>query len=363
MLMMSTMSDLFRSDEVLPSVAIGSYSSSQAPSPLTTSWANLAFTFDSTTVAMSVLTCMILCRRVPVPWPWSERISSLHHALLDIFAGLTAHQILKWGNWKECTRPLHWWLVGLYAAAWASCFMFRAVAARLADGIKGRDAHITDDLPVRIAFRLTWVILLPFQFAWTILGGYWLHEVLNQSDNPSEVLLVVGSSSAVLMCASLTLHGLGTAALALFSGSAWRVLRDIEASARVLNEIVDEDFEERWGRPGPVLATDFQKGMPTAQVASLPCSEATESCLGSCVICMSEIEQGDCIRIMSSCGHKFHRPCIDQWLIRVDRCPSCNVPILLQSDKDDSQELPTLECLLPNVAEVKKVQQCHARDR
>lgn len=45
----------------------------------------------------------------------------------------------------------------------------------------------------------------------------------------------------------------------------------------------------------------------------------------TCVICMEKVfEDENCIVVLSSCGHAFHKDCIVQWLERLPRaCPLC----------------------------------------
>merc|ERR1711972_1131419 len=41
-----------------------------------------------------------------------------------------------------------------------------------------------------------------------------------------------------------------------------------------------------------------------------------------CVICCVELLQGDAFRTLRPCGHRFHKHCIDKWLLESSsRCP------------------------------------------
>lgn len=42
-----------------------------------------------------------------------------------------------------------------------------------------------------------------------------------------------------------------------------------------------------------------------------------------CAVCLSEFEGRDALRLIPSCGHVFHRDCIDVWLGRHVTCPVC----------------------------------------
>ncbi|KAJ1703043.1 hypothetical protein LUZ63_002822 [Rhynchospora breviuscula] len=42
-----------------------------------------------------------------------------------------------------------------------------------------------------------------------------------------------------------------------------------------------------------------------------------------CVICLTEFQEGEEIRILPQCFHKFHVGCVDKWLRAQSSCPSC----------------------------------------
>jgi len=42
----------------------------------------------------------------------------------------------------------------------------------------------------------------------------------------------------------------------------------------------------------------------------------------SCAVCLVEFEEGEELRKLP-CGHRFHAPCVDRWLLRSSRCPLC----------------------------------------
>lgn len=42
-----------------------------------------------------------------------------------------------------------------------------------------------------------------------------------------------------------------------------------------------------------------------------------------CVICLSEFEGGERVRILPKCNHGFHVKCIDKWLSSHSSCPTC----------------------------------------
>ncbi|KAJ6720420.1 RING-H2 FINGER PROTEIN ATL51-RELATED [Salix viminalis] len=44
---------------------------------------------------------------------------------------------------------------------------------------------------------------------------------------------------------------------------------------------------------------------------------------GTCAICLSEIEEGEELRILPECLHSYHVECIDMWLHSHANCPMC----------------------------------------
>lgn len=47
-----------------------------------------------------------------------------------------------------------------------------------------------------------------------------------------------------------------------------------------------------------------------------------------CAICLSELEEGESVRVLPSCKHAFHVPCVDQWFTGHANCPVCRSPIV-----------------------------------
>ena len=51
--------------------------------------------------------------------------------------------------------------------------------------------------------------------------------------------------------------------------------------------------------------------------------------INNCIICFYEIEKGKYL----NCGHIFHYNCIKEWILHYKKCPTCNVPIEIHSNK------------------------------
>ncbi|XP_011659772.1 RING-H2 finger protein ATL39 [Cucumis sativus] len=46
-----------------------------------------------------------------------------------------------------------------------------------------------------------------------------------------------------------------------------------------------------------------------------------------CAICLCEIEEGEKCRKMKTCGHVFHKDCIDRWFKVDGHCPICRTSV------------------------------------
>ncbi|CAA7015552.1 unnamed protein product [Microthlaspi erraticum] len=46
-----------------------------------------------------------------------------------------------------------------------------------------------------------------------------------------------------------------------------------------------------------------------------------------CIICLSEFQNGDTLRVLDRCKHGFHVHCIQQWFSSNPSCPTCRTNI------------------------------------
>jgi hypothetical protein len=47
-----------------------------------------------------------------------------------------------------------------------------------------------------------------------------------------------------------------------------------------------------------------------------------------CAICLGEFADGEKVRVLPRCGHGFHVPCVDAWLLSRGSCPTCRRPVM-----------------------------------
>ncbi|KAG6518956.1 RING-H2 finger protein ATL74-like [Zingiber officinale] len=69
------------------------------------------------------------------------------------------------------------------------------------------------------------------------------------------------------------------------------------------------------------LPVDTYAAATSGGSPSSPSASATPQ--PGCAICLSDFADGDKIRVLPICGHRFHVSCIDTWLLSHCSCPTC----------------------------------------
>jgi len=179
--------------------------------------------------------------------------------------------------------------------------------------------------------RFTWAVALPFFVAWTLLGSAWIWDVTQHTPGcvPNTEQLYFAAFWLLLCYAWILIHcGVG--------GVAWVLERRVRRAERDLREVEDEDVRSRWGEVSQLSGYRAlsggnsgaeARGLSPTEIQSLACETFTcgggECSHDECSICLCTFERGDVVRRLPSCGHTFHRPCIDLWLLRRADCPLC----------------------------------------
>jgi len=222
-----------------------------------------------------------------------------------------------------CHRPLRAWLLVACCLGYlfAGVFMF----GRHAEG--GADWWFVEP-KTRIglyAFRASWAALLPAIAATLVLGAWWLSETLDQTP---ECFVPEGRLTPTFLIVVQMVSGFGSLVYAILVSHVWHAARCREANRAIIKSVEDGDLVERWGEMTPGASMDLLGGLCTEDIAKLPRFTVRKRG-GGCVICLAPLEQGDVARKLPECGHVFHRPCIDLWLLRNPKCPLCNTSVCI----------------------------------
>jgi len=246
---------------------------------------------------------------------------------------------LAWDRFGQCIKPLHHWLLISFVAV-LTFRSFQVILLYVVDEPNGGEraeswgAHHEifsgfrqkGALPRALAV-LTWAAGLPFFAAWTAVGTSWLWQVARQTPHcvPFPAHLWFSGVWLALCYTWLGIHAsLGILAVTF----EWRVRR-AEADLRGL---ADEDTERRWGPVADLAAGQAAAaqgagpggapGLAPDEIRALPRGACASTAL-ECPVCIMDIEPGEDIRVLPSCGHSFHAGCIDLWLLRRAECPLC----------------------------------------
>ncbi|KAL6851622.1 hypothetical protein ACP4OV_020186 [Aristida adscensionis] len=93
---------------------------------------------------------------------------------------------------------------------------------------------------------------------------------------------------------------------------------------------VADDYDSPGSSSRGAAAAASPVGLDPAVIASyprVPFSSAAAAGAGdaeaACSICLSEYRDGEMLRVMPECRHRFHLTCLDAWLRRSASCPVC----------------------------------------
>ncbi|MCH99066.1 RING-h2 finger protein ATL73-like [Trifolium medium] len=110
---------------------------------------------------------------------------------------------------------------------------------------------------------------------------------------------------AAIVCALLCALGLNTMLQCVF-----------QCANRVLTEPL------QW-----IASRRRNSGLKKKEMVALPTSiyngSTPPSLDSSCAICLAEFCDGDNMKLLPKCNHRFHVVCIDKWLLSHSSCPNC----------------------------------------
>lgn len=254
-------------------------------------------------------------------WNDGVLVASLLYLCMDV------NTDTSWQEFSECRWPVHRWLLVSYA--FILIFRFSHVLGTLHKAPESGDFLLNlrhkAALP-RTLVSMTWLLVLPLFVFWTGLGSYWLLDSKRQSEQclPMGMLFYFVVTWQALSYAWILVHvGIGTIA--------WVLEHRLQKNEFNLRAIEDADMLVRWGQvsslPGyTTLADTLSGGLTPEEIGALPHCLATEAEVATgfeCSICLGDVKVGDSMRQLGACGHVFHRPCLDLWLLRRAACPLC----------------------------------------
>lgn len=237
----------------------------------------------------------------------------------------------EWEAFSSCSRPIHTWLLVSYVVV---------IAFRLLP-ILGMQYTSTDAgefllnlrqkerLPQLLVLAL-WFVAMPFFVFWTLLGSWWLRNVMTHTP----YCLPAGAHTWFIVLWQ-ALSYMWIVIHIVLGVMAWILESRLRRAEVDLRQIADDDVIARWGAnisqlPGYASlpgAGERSTGLTAAEINSLPPPEEWATCLAcdqcDCSICLNDFHKGERVRVLSSCGHVFHKSCIDLWLLRNAECPLC----------------------------------------
>lgn len=246
---------------------------------------------------------------------------------LAIFACAAAPALRQWRLLDTCHGPLNYWVLGalLLLAAFRALLALGAAASL---GTASWFVRPRGSGAARGAFAATWAVLLPALGLWTALGCRWLTQSLLHTPE------CLGEGVPTLLAACQVLSGAWVIGYAVFVAIVWDTSRALASSEAAIRAVEDEELRRRWGslQPSAEDVGSATGGLPPELLANLP-KHMASCCPGAapgeveCSVCLDAIGPGETVRELPGCGHVFHRPCIDLWLLRNARCPLCKVEV------------------------------------
>lgn len=258
--------------------------------------------------------------RAPVQLTCSDGILvfylfSLAHSTFEIW-----HHGEEFG---QCEKPIHIWLVLSY---------FSLVGLRVPHYLKQAGSDLAGDVNdgssgwkgfSKLCLMVVWFVLLPFFIVWSIIGSFWLNDVMQKTPT----CLPTGMDARFigfwqLVCYIWIIIYVGCVAIAL---SLRRRQHQAEMNVRLVQS---DDTRARWGDVTTAWGLSPLMGLSHKEISALPACTGSQCNEAECSICLSTVQSQDAGRRLPNCGHCFHQACIDLWLLRQNKCPLCKSDVL-----------------------------------
>lgn len=245
----------------------------------------------------------------------------------------------EWENWSTCEKPLHIWLLLSFVGIMGLRTVH--VLGKANESASGRLLALIDMRQKgrsKALMYLTWLVVLPLFALWTVTGTAWMIQTTFATPNCMPSHFAWFSLLLQIYCyARLGEH--------VYLGVlAFRRETQVRHAEAILRQVEDEDAVNRWGSVSNFHGTllrggmrlhnaDEARGLLPSDIAALPCSHIKKNaCNGDlamdeCAICLIDMQPGDAVRELGACGHVFHRPCIDLWLLQQASCPLCKTKV------------------------------------
>lgn len=90
-------------------------------------------------------------------------------------------------------------------------------------------------------------------------------------------------------------------------------------------------------------ATRQDEGLDLEELYSLPCHEAKDATV-FCGVCQDPAV-GDEVTFFPNCTHRFHKLCINPWILSNNSCPICRKPVVIRESDNKGRSPQTIHRL------------------
>eukprot|EP00475_Leptophrys_vorax_P024540 TRINITY_DN3389_c0_g1_i1.p1 TRINITY_DN3389_c0_g1~~TRINITY_DN3389_c0_g1_i1.p1 ORF type:complete len:245 (-),score=40.86 TRINITY_DN3389_c0_g1_i1:1114-1848(-) len=217
---------------------------------------------------------------------------------------------IKWTDYSKCHYPLQLFLIVNYA----SILVFRGVS--FVQYCCRNSAMVVKVLAIVKIFGI-----YTFFIVWTVIGTVWFaldHVCLPEENQYATFIIwfvlcylgIVGYMVFVCLVYHLGLVG------AVFLSPGGFDPADMAENPLLQYQHVDQ-------------------GLSDAEIERIPVSEISRTEAGlknSCAICLEHFEEGQLVKLLNPCQHKFHVDHIDEWLARKPTCPVCRADVQVPAE-------------------------------